>query len=473
MASLAEQISAFETKRAANVAAMDKIMSKASDDGATLDAGQQEDFDNLLADNEAIDSHLKRLNAMERMKAASAKPVDGGMSADGAASRDHRAPAQVKTEKALAPGIAMARVARVKALSKLENESAREVAKGLYGEGSSTYGFFAKAAVAAGTTSNATWAGPLVGDETSAFADFVSFLRPQTILGKFGANGVPSLRAVPFRVPLIGQTSGGDGYWVGEGKAKPLTKFDFSRATMEPTKVANIAVVTMETLRDSSPAAEGIIRDQLAAALIARLDADFIDPTKAAVAGVSPASITNGLTFIASAGNTADDVRADIKAVFNAFIAANNAPTSGVWIMPATAALALSLMLNPLGQPEFSGISMNGGTLFGLPVIVSQYVPTDYDPDGAGTAVSGSIVTLVNAQDIYLADDGGVEVKMSQEASLEMDNAPNGDSGVPAGASLVSMFQTNSVAFLAERTINWQKRRPSAVAALASVNWGN
>jgi hypothetical protein len=28
------------------------------------------------------------------------------------------------------------------------------------------------------------------------------------------------------------------------------------------------------------------------------------------------------------------------------------------------------------------------------------------------------------------------------------------------------------VAFRAERTLNWAKRRPSAVAALASVNWG-
>jgi len=35
---------------------------------------------------------------------------------------------------------------------------------------------------------------------------------------------------------------------------------------------------------------------------------------------------------------------------------------------------------------------------------------------------------------------------------------------------LVSMWQTNSVAFLVERFVNWQKRRASAVV-WANVNW--
>jgi HK97 family phage major capsid protein len=466
----AEQIGAFETKRASLVAANEAIMEKAAGEGSTLDAAQTDEFDGNQADIEAIDGHLKRLRSMEKAAAAAATPVAGNAAAEGSAAR---VGATVKAQPKLDKGIAFARIARVKALAKLDGESVREKARDLYGEDSATYGFFAKAAVGAATTSNATWAGALVGDETSAFADFVEFLRPMTIMGWFGNNGVPSLRRVPFRVPLIGQTSGGEGYWVGEGAAKPLTKFDFSRTTLEPLKVANIAVATMETLRDSSPSAEAIIRDQLAAALAARLDTDFINPAKAAVSGVSPASITNGVAPIESSGSDADAVRADIRALFGAFIAANNAPTSGVWIMPSVTALALSLMVNPLGQSEFPGINMNGGTLFGLPVIVSQYVPTAYDPDGSGTDfVSGAMVALVNANDVYLADEGGVSVDMSQEASLQMDNAPTNNSATPTATTTVSMFQTNSVAFRAERTVNWARRRPSAVAVLTGVNWG-
>lgn len=459
MATYADQIGAFEAKHAANVAIMKSLMDAASEKGETLDAEAQDQFDELQSENEAVEKHLSRLRQMEKMAAAGAKPVDGSSAKAASESRDPRIPATVKAAEKLDKGIAFARLAKVKALAKLDGESVREVAKSLYGENSSVYGIVAKAAVGAATTTGATWAGPLVGEESSLFADFVEFLRPQTILGRFGADAVPSLRRVPFRTALIGQTTGGNGYWVGEGAAKPLTKFDFSRTVLEPTKVANIAVVTEEVLRDSSPSAEMIVRDQLAAALRERLDIDFIDPAKAAVAGVSPASILNGVTPVPSSGVDADAVRADIRALFGAFIAANNAPTSGVWIMEATTALSLSLMQNPLGQAEFPGITMNGGTLFGLPAIVSEYVPT-------------GIVALVNASDIYLADDGGISVDMSREASLQMDDAPTNNSATPTATSLVSMFQTNSVAFRAERTISWAPRRTSASAYLTGVAWG-
>ncbi|HEP7980080.1 TPA: phage major capsid protein [Pseudomonas aeruginosa] len=469
MKTTAEQIAEFEATRVTKAAEMEAIMTKAAEAGETLDAEQSEQFDTLEAEIAAIDKHIGRLKQMQKAQAANAKPVTEDAGAQRMANVKtldfKEVQVRAKNTQKLEPGIAFARAAKCLALGHLEHRDAISIAKSLYdGQDSiiaATQRLVTKAAVAAATTSDATWAGPLVGDETSVFADFVEYLRPQTILGRFGTNGIPSLRRVPFRVPLIGQTSGGDGYWVGEGQAKPLTKFDFERKTLEPLKVANIAVATMEVIRDSSPSADVIIRDQLAAALRERLDIDFIDPAKAAVAGVSPASILNGVAGIPSSGNTADDVRADIRALFNAFIAANNAPTSGVWLMPATTALALSLMQNPLGQAEFPGISMTGGTLFGLPVIVSEYIPT---------ASAGAVVALVNASDIYLGDEGGVDLSMSTEASLQMDNAP--DNPTTASTVLVSLWQRNLVGFRAERAINWARRRASAVAYLTGVNWG-
>src|SRR5690606_128041 len=282
-----------------------------------------------------------------------------------------------------------------------------------------------------------------------------------TILGRFGSAPIPALRRVPFRVPLIGQTSGGDAAWVGEGNAKPLTAFDFSRTTLEPVKVANIAVATMEVIRDSSPSADGIIRDQLAAALRQRLDTDFINPLKAAVSGISPAGILNGVAAIPSSGTDAYAVRADINSLFTAFIQPNNASTSGVFIMSSVQALTPSLMQNPLGESEITCIGQMAGTLLGLPVIVSEFVPTDS---------SGSLVALVNAGDIYLADEGGIDLSMSTEASLQMDSTPDNPS--TASTVMVSLWQRNLVGFRCEQTISWARRRTSAVAWLSGVSWG-
>lgn len=458
MKTIAEQIKAFEEQRALKAAEMTEIMQKSAETGETLDPEQAERYDTLETEVKSIDKHLGRLRNAENLAAASAKSVEG--------KSVERAPALSTTVKApkAEPGIRFARIVKCLGMAQGNVVGALEVAKSIYGDRDPSIAATLKANVVAGATVSGNWAENLVGTETSAFADFVEYLRPMTILGKFGSNGIPSLRAVPFRVALVGQTAGGAGYWVGEGKPAPLTALDFSRSTLEPLKVANIAVLTKEIIRDSSPSAEAIVRDQLAAALRARMDLDFIDPAKAASAGVSPASILNGLTPIASTGATADAIREDMRLLFSAFIAANNAPTSGVWIMPSTIALGLSLMVNALGQPEFPGINMNGGTLGGLPVITSEYMPT---------VSGGSYVAIVNAQDIYLGDEGGLAVDMSTEASLQMLDNPTNDTVTPTATTMVSMFQTGSVAFRAERTINWARRRDSSVQYLSGVNWGS
>lgn len=456
----AEQIKSFKEALEQKSARQTELLESA--EGRTLDAAESEEFDTLSDEISATETHIKRLETMEKSAIANAKPVTD---VSGMQERSKGMHVVAKNTQKLEPGIAFARAAKCLAIGHLEHRDAVQIAKSLYGDQpgivAAAERLVTKAAVAPATTTDATWAKPLVGQESTAYADFLEFLRPQTLVGRFGTNGIPSLRRVPFRTALIGQTSGGDGYWVGESQAKPLTKFDFSRTTLEPLKLANIAVATMEVIRDSSPSADGIIRDQLAAALRERLDIDFISPTKTAVAGISPAGILNGVAAIPSSGTDADAVRADMRALFASFIAANNAPTSGVWIMSSTTALALSMMVNPLGQVEFPGITMNGGVFGGLPVLTTEYVNTDS---------SGSIVALVNASDIYYADEGGLDVSMSTEASLQMDSAP--DNPTTASTVLVSLWQRNLVGFRAEMSLNFARRRPSAVAWLSGVLWG-
>jgi HK97 family phage major capsid protein len=435
-------------------------MQKSLDEGRSSSEAEGQEFDTLQDEIKSIDSDLVRLHQLEKLNAQKAAPAAGDNTKAGS---DSRTFATVKNTQKLAPGIEFARYAICLGQARGNIMQAYEIAKHRFPESERVVNAI-KTAVAAGTTTDSVWAGPLV-DYQQFSGDFIEYLRPQTIIGKFGTGNIPSLRRVPFNIQVSGQTTGGAGYWVGEGAAKPLTKFEFENVTLGYTKVANIAVLTEELLRFSNPSAEAIVRDQLAAALIARLDTDFVDPTKAEVSGVSPASIINGVAGISSTGSDADAVRADLRALFAAYIAANVTPSSAVILMTATTALALSLMTNALGQPEFPNVNMNGGTLNGIPVIVSEYLD-----NSAGSA--GGQVIMVNAQDVYLADDGQVQLDASREASLQMDTEPTNSAASGTGASLVSMFQTNSVAIRAERFINWKKRRSSAAQWLDAVTWG-
>lgn len=461
----AEKISAFEATRAAKSAEMAKIMEDSGDE--TLDESNSEKYDTLKGEVDQIDKHLGRLSDLAKVEVGKAKLIKGANSNEGIESRSGE-PIRVSVKQPELPkGIAFARYVRCKALGHALHRAPEEIAEKMYPNHEDLH-MVLKTDIPAANTQTSLWAGALVGSETSLFADFVEYLRPMTIIGQFGAGGIPGFRRVPFRTPLITQSATTTGYWVGEGQAKPVSKGGFTRTTLLPYKAAALAVATMEVLRDSSPSAETIIRDDIAKSVAARLDTDFLDPQKGLEANVSPASISNGVTPINSSGRDADSVRADLVSVFAQYIAANNTPSGAVWVMSAITALQLSLMTNALGQPEFPGMGMTGGRLQGLPVITSEYL--GYTTD---SPTEGRDVFLVNAGDIYFGDDGGVDVRMSTEASLEMEDGPaNASAPTVVQAQLTSMFQTNSVAFLAERTVGWARRRTEAVVQLSQVEWG-
>jgi HK97 family phage major capsid protein len=429
------------------------------DKGETLNAAEADEFEDLRTELDVIDKQLERLRFAERISAQTAVPVTPRAAEPGRIEPVRVEPI-VKTGERLEPGMRMARVAKCIVLQKMTGQDPVVAALRDYPH-DPVIAAVTKAAVAAGTTMDPTWAGALVGEEGSVYADFVAFLRAQTILGQFGTNGIPSLRNIPFRTPLLSQTTGGAGFWVGEGNGKPVTKFDFARTTLEPLKVANISVLTKELIRDSSPKADVEVRNSLVEALKERLDTDFIDPAKAAVAGISPASVTNGVAPIPSSGTDSDALRADIKAAYAAYTAGKVPLRGGVWVMEPALAASVGMMTNLLGTPEFAGIGQNGGSLAGFPVIASDYVPT-------------GIVALLNAPEIYYGDEGGFEVSMSDQASIEMSDAPTQNAGTPAASQngMVSMFQTNSVAILAERAVNWAKRRPNAAVVISGADWG-
>jgi predicted permease len=202
----------------------------------------------------------------------------------------------------------------------------------------------------------------------------------------------------------------------------------------------------------------------LAKAVIHQMDWDFIDPDNAGTANVKPASITNGVTPLTTAGNSEANIRSDLGALLAQY-ANNNLGIAGlVLVMSATTALRLSIMVNTLGQRSFPNIGITGGTLEGIPVIVSE------NPGLTDSSANGRLVVAVNTNDILLADDGQVTIDVSREASLQMDSAPTN----PPTASTVlqSLWQQNLIGIKAERFITWAKGRSTAVSWTASVNWG-
>lgn len=467
-----EQIKAFEAQRVEKATRMSAIMAKSAEAGETLDAEQEGEYDGLKTEVSTIDKHLERLREHEKAVMAKAVPVvnaNNGAGGDGeearkaaAAARTGNAPAVIKSIKNDEPGIGFARFALSMFAAKGDVNSAKAFAENKFGFDTRLQNVM-KAAVAAGTTTSPTWAGNLV-DYQNLSNEFIEFLRPRTIVGQFGVGGIPALRRVPFNSRIPGKTSAGRAGWVGEGYRKPATSAGYAAAELKWAKIAAISVVTEELERFSDPAIVQLTRDDLSDAVIERMDEDFVDPAKAVGTGAteSPASITNGVTPIPSSGSDADGVRADIAALWAVADETNLPAGSAVYITDSKTARNLSLMRNPLGAREFPEVRVNGsGSIDGVPLIISNYVPSD---------TSGSLFILAFASEIYIADDGQVNIDISREATVFLDDAAA--TQTPTAAQLVSMFQTNQLAIRAERYVRWQKRRPQAVAYLNGVSWG-
>lgn len=257
------------------------------------------------------------------------------------------------------------------------------------------------------------------------------------------------------------QGTGGTAKWTKEGAAKPLTKWSYTTTKLEPYKVTAIAAATEEMLSRSSVAIDTLIRDELARAVNARIDSTFASDD-AAVSNESPAGILNGTSELSGlVGGDVAGIRCDIAKFLNAVLADNNTLDGAFWIMPESVAVNLSLIANEVGAAAFPGIGPNGGTFAGLPVFTSGYVPVES---------AGAVVALVKGDELFLGDEGGIHVSASDQASLVMDDSPSSDSTTPTAASVVSMWQTDSVAFRVERFMSWAKRRTGSVA-WGHVDW--
>jgi len=464
---LAEHIASLEATRAEKTARM-KDIHKASVEGArTMDEAESKEFEDLKGEIKAIDTDLARTKDLEAIDKATAAPVDDKSKNTVVKGVEHVGTSDLRLREVekLEPGIAMARYAMCLMAAKGDHSKAFRLAERHYprtesivktlkaqAEGADLAEMIKiKTAIPAGTTTDSTWAQPLAYANLFS-GDFIAYLRPRTLIGQ--AN----FRPIPFNVKINGQTSGGTANWVGQGKAKPVTKFDFNQTTVPFSKVAAIAVLSRELARFSDPAAETLVRDSLADCVIAKIDGDLFDPDAAAVANVSPAGLLNGVNPVSGppkSGVDEDDIRCALLNLWVPWDSTFMGARPAYYTTPAVARY-LAFLRNAFGQPAFPGVTVNGGTLEGVPLRTSQYIANN---GGSG----GAPFILVDEAEIYLADDGSVTLDASEEASLEMSDAPAHNSSTPTAAQLVSMWQTNSTAFRAERFIWWGPRRSGAI----------
>jgi HK97 family phage major capsid protein len=444
MQGIAERLSEREGQRVEKSARMQELTTKCDGDFNTLTADEQREFDGLNAEVEQLDRDIARYRGSLRA-ANQAKAIPTSAGTDPETAFRVRS-GDFKPTHNLPKGTLWTRATIMKARAIKMHMSLSDAADWAKKEWPDTPEVAIYIKANPGTGASGNWAEPLNAVNT-VDNDFIALLRPATIIGKL------PLRPSPFNVKMIRQTGGSTVGWVGKAAAKPVSELAYDTVQVDQSKVAGIIVLTDDQIMTSHIDSVEATRMDLVAQIAQFADEQFTDPSVAAVSGTNPASVTNGVTAVASGGATADDLRADLHKLLNRFTAAS-IPLSGIYfVMSSFVASGASMLTNSLGQPDFPDLTVEGGRLRGFPVIVS---------DSVGGSSSSSNLIAVKASEVLLAQNGGVRVDMSRDATIDMagGNSPT-----------FSLFQKNAVALRAEWWVSWQKARAEAVQYISGANY--
>jgi HK97 family phage major capsid protein len=290
-----------------------------------------------------------------------------------------------------------------------------------------------KAAVAAGSTTDATWAGPLAAYGIASEA--LQLLRGASIIGALESR----MRRVPFRTKVARETgSGTGGGWIGEGLGTPVAAAAYDTLTQEAYKAGKIVVLSDELLKLGDPDAERTVRETVIAGVAAYLDGQFLTNTVTLSANLRPAAITNGTTAVVSTGSSAAQINADLSAML-ALITTNGSGL--VWIMRPLTAYKIAATIGGTAAVDIPR------TLFGIPLILSINSPAQ--------------ITLVDANCILYSDTGGVDVDISTHAAIQMDSVPTDP---PVAATVIeSLWQRNLFGVRVARWLAYLRAQTGAV----------
>ena len=419
--------------------AMQAALSKSAEAGTTPDETTEAEIQAIEKDIAALNVNIERTKkqiAAAEEAAATATPVAGQTEAQAKATAEGKKEVpRIQVESNLPKGIGFAQYARAKLAAALEAKKGHyiapvDMAKQL-GFGDEVQDLVTKATL--GTTTDAGFAASLV-TENRLVGEFVDMLRAATVFDQ-----LTGFRNVPFNSKIPSQLTGGTAAWVGEGAAKPLTNPTYSEVEIKEHKLAAITVYTQELMRRSDPAVDVLVRDDLIEASKTLIDNTFLDAVAASTA--RPAGVLNGVVATPNTGTTAAAYEADLLALINSFVTANLSLDGSYFLMSETRAAQISLLRDALGNSYFTGMALRGTrTLMGIPVITSQAV--------------GNKIILVKTSEILLAQDGGVDVSYSDQATLV------------DGGTTHHLWQENKFAVRVEKFITWAKRRPIAAAYL-------
>jgi HK97 family phage major capsid protein len=276
-------------------------------------------------------------------------------------------------------------------------------------------------------------------------------------------NAAPFLSAGPRRVPVPSGnltvpkvTAGATATWGGESNNISRSEQTFGQRRLDLKKLSVLTPISNELLRDSSPALDQIVRDDLANNAAVVIDAALIRGTGTVYAprGVY-SQVASANKFNANATANVANVTADLNKSMRLIEDAKVRFVRPAWFISPTVKYGLMAARDANGALVWAP-EMATGKLYGIPFFVTQNIPSNL-----GGSTDESEVYLVEMSHVMVGDDPmGVQVSM-------VDGAAYHD-----GAAVVAGFSRDeSVVRLIQRIDMILRQDGNEAAVMEQVDW--
>lgn len=258
-------------------------------------------------------------------------------------------------------------------------------------------------------TSSDTAGGYLVGTDNRA-DQYIQPFRNKLLMRKLGARVLSGLRGDVTIPRHTGSTTAG---WVAENAALTPSDMTFGSVSMTPKHVGALSEMSRQTIQQTSPDIEQLLRDDMAFALAQAIDSAMINGD-----GITqPLGILNSTPGIQT-GTLATLSWATVAALLEKLELVN--ADASAWLTQPDVATKLRTTLKESGLP---GYLLDGGKMADLPVHVTNQVPTNTTPTpDTGRLILGDFAQmmlgiwseldiLVNPYDSTAYARGGVLVR--------------------------------------------------------------
>lgn len=254
---------------------------------------------------------------------------------------------------------------------------------------------------------------------------------------------LPVMRKVPLRARAVAITVGITGATVGASQVKPISQLQLVGSVVEPAKATAIVVLTNELWRRTDEATAAMFAAELRAGVAVATDQQFI------------ALITTGATSFSSAGSTAAAFSDDLA---NALRAISTDAQSRLFMLMSSNTVKGLITLDSNGPPVFPELSVSGGRIFGIDIIITDGLPAD------------DTVVLVDANAIA-ANSDTASLSTSTTADIQFQTTP--DSPPSAATELQSLWQHDMTGLMVERYFGATLLRSTGAVVLTSCHYGS